>query len=415
MPRIFVALIISIFSFLSHAAFSNFNSIVLGDRISGMGGAGTAIVGDVAAAAFYNPATLGMLEGKAFSASAGIYKKYDIVFGRTEDLLQVPLRINQGFFHALPASTGNVLEWRGLVLSLNILAPDYEIFRGDLRNRDGFVSSLSYLEENIWTGVGIGKRISKNESIGLTLYYTARNFTRAAVDRHNIDSANTRFYTHDFTVKENTVVPVLGYYREWDDSAFGVSLRPRSIPVSGSASLVVSNTVVTGGTVTIESITATNEKSRPVIPGKLTFGYTHELIPHLTMSYDLSLYERIAYDDLLNPDFSVPVLHKGIWNINLGGEYDLLDWFKIRSGIYTNFSSHPDPDPDRKQYQPDHVDMLGFSANAVFIADNKISFTFGGYYTGGWGRSMQRVGQNWEVLTKNVNVFTMLVGTAFHF
>ncbi len=59
--------------------------------------------------------------------------------------------------------------------------------------------------------------------------------------------------------------------------------------------------------------------------------------------------------------------------------------------------------------------MLGFSANAVFISDNKIAYTFGGYYTGGIGQSLQRGFGIYQKVSKKQDIFTMLVGTSFYF
>jgi hypothetical protein len=49
------------------------------------------------------------------------------------------------------------------------------------------------------------------------------------------------------------------------------------------------------------------------------------------------------------------------------------------------------------------------------LRSENIEYTFGGYYTGGRGRSVQRINQAYEVVPKVVNVFTMLVGTSYSF
>ena len=87
----------------------------------------------------------------------------------------------------------------------------------------------------------------------------------------------------------------------------------------------------------------------------------------------------------------------------------------MRAGVFTNFSSHPDPSLTIQGSQPDKVDQIGFSANVAFTSQDKIDYTFGGYYTGGRGKSIQQINQVTEELTVTQHVFTMLVGTAFSF
>src|SRR4051812_44004669 len=84
------------------AAFSNYNTILIGDRAAGMGGAFTALTEDTGAAAFYNPASIIRMKGASLSASVSVYNKYDTRYGSQADYNKAPLRINRGFFKGLP-------------------------------------------------------------------------------------------------------------------------------------------------------------------------------------------------------------------------------------------------------------------------------------------------------------------------
>src|SRR5690606_38172936 len=57
---------------VGNAAFDNYNSVLLGERAAGMGGAFTAMTEDPAAAPFYNPATISRMEGTSLSTSASL-------------------------------------------------------------------------------------------------------------------------------------------------------------------------------------------------------------------------------------------------------------------------------------------------------------------------------------------------------
>lgn len=413
----FCILISSVSAF---AAFTNENSLLVGDRAAGMGGATVGISGDSAGSPYYNPGTLAFLEGQAFSAAVGIYKKFDITYGQDEDFTKAPLRVNQGFFRSLPASTANVIRWSHLpdwTLAFSVVVPDYEQFKGDLRNDSTNISTLGYTDESLWVGGAMSRKISATEGVGFTLYYTARSLTHTLYDRSFPSATVTKLYSREKTVTENALLPILGYYNEAGEKwAWGVALRLPAVQISGRASLFESYTEPDGSGGIKTTNTGFPEKSaRVVIPGKVTAGFSFRPDPTWLLTSDVSLREGVSYKDLEDSEYANTISHRAIWNVALGVEKELVEWFKIRTGVYTNFSSQPDPDPDLKQFQEDHVDMLGFSANFVFVAGQKISYTFGGYYVGGRGRSMQRIDQTYTVVQKTEHVFTMLVGTSFSF
>lgn len=179
-----------------------------------MGGAASAVVGDTSAAAFYNPATLARLNGASFSAAVGIYKKFDTVYGEEEDFTKAPLRVNQGFFRSLPASTGNVIRLGDYVFGLSILVPDYDSYKGDLFKKGDNATTLSFVDESLWVGPSISKEISTTESVGITAYYTARNFIRSSTDLQYESGTKATLFNQEKTITENALVFVFGYYKQ---------------------------------------------------------------------------------------------------------------------------------------------------------------------------------------------------------
>ena len=63
----------------------------------------------------------------------------------------------------------------------------------------------------------------------------------------------------------------------------------------------------------------------------------------------------------------------------------------------------------------DRVDLLGWSANVTLISKERIRTTFGGYYNVGRGKSIQRMNQEYQIIPKTQQVFTMLVATSYYF
>lgn len=396
------------------AAFSNYNSILIGDQAAGMGGAYTAMTNDASAMAYYNPAGLAFLQGHSFSAAVGIYKKFDTTFGKEEDFTKAPLRINQGFFRAIPSSTGSVIRREDYTFALSIVVPDFDNYKGDLRNSSENTTTLSYVDESLWVGGAVSKKISDVESMGLTMYYTARSFTRSLNDRSFPSTTEAILFNSEKTIVENAIIAIFGYHLKLNDKwSFGTSLRTPNLTVKGVGSYFSSK--VDTNPYSLTTVSKPDEQTNVHIPAKLSFGVAYRPDEDLTVSADASLYQGLEYDDFNDSTFATHWRHRPIWNLSMGVEKRIFPWLKIRAGGFTNFSSHPDPDPTINSSQPDKVDQLGFSANLAFTSGDKIDYTFGGYYTGGRGKSIQQINQTLEEVVVTQHVFTMLVGTAFSF
>lgn len=384
-----------------------------------MAGAATAVTQDASGAAWYNPATLSVMDGKSFSAAVGIYKKFETKYGQGDDLVKAALRSNQGFFRALPSSTGSVIRPTQLeflkdwTLTLSILVPEYDSFRGDVNSTATNVSTLSSVDESIWVGGAMARRISSSEHMGLTTYYTARSLTKTVNDRIYNSTTDFKIYSEERSITQNTIVFILGYLKEFDPKwKLGVSLRLPSIQVAGRASYIESTIEQTGVTGTTKNFTQLDSKTR--IPTKLAIGLSYDDLGKWLIAGDLTFYGAENYRDIELDGVAENIEHERVINASIGAEYRWVNWFKIRSGFFTNFSSHPEPDKNKVRGQGDRVDQLGFSANVAFRSGS-IEYTFGGYYTGGTGKSVQRIAGAYDNINKAQNTFTMLVGTSYSF
>jgi long-subunit fatty acid transport protein len=141
--RFVTVVLISLLSINVHAAYSNYNSMLVGNQAAGMGGAYTALSKDSSALAFYNPASLAFATDSSASASASVYKKFDTQYGSVEQFSTASLRVNQGFFRGVPSASGSVLTYEKLNASFSIVVPDYDTFGGEIRSTETSVSLLS--------------------------------------------------------------------------------------------------------------------------------------------------------------------------------------------------------------------------------------------------------------------------------
>jgi hypothetical protein len=401
------------------AIYSNYNSILIGDQASGMGSAYAAMSGDVPASSFYNPAGLAWLSQQSVSASVGIYKKFDTHFGDYEDFTKASLRVNQGFFRSIPSSSGSLIRLKDIAPNYNfafsIVVPDYENFKGDIQNNQTNNSALSFVDESLWVGVSASKKVSKRESYGLSLFYTARNYVRTISDRTFNSGSDSTIYNEDKAFVQNAIVPIFGYQKilapKW---RLGASLRLSSYHVSGTGSFFRSIISTSNSSILVDPMNSNEIRSKGPIPPRLTMGLSFYEADKFTVAADLNIYGKLRYFDLDEESIATLVDQRLTWNGSLGIEVQMRRWLKGRIGWFTNLSPFRDPDLSSNQDVVRKVDQLGWAAN-VALSQGPITYTFGGYYTGGRGKSLQRVNQQFEVVPVTTQVFTMLVGTAYSY
>jgi long-chain fatty acid transport protein len=398
----------------SQAAYSNYNSVLIGERAAGLGGAFTALTGDPAATPYYNPATTVLLEGSSLSASVNVYNKYDTHIGGSQEMTDAPQKVNRGFFRSIPASSGTVVNFGSFAIGMSILVPDYDFYSGPVKGTDGTTSFLNFVDESLWAGATFSARLTEQDAVGISLYYTARNLARSNSDRV-VTSTSALITEEEKNLTANALVAIIGYHRRLSPTwSIGASYRVPSLPIAGDASYYRSR--VNTSPFSTETINQANQRAITRIPAKFSLGVAREIKGQNTLSLDVQLYESVSYNDLPeSPQGAEHITHQPIANLAIGYEQAVREWATLRLGYFTNLSSHPTPDNSSTVRQGDHVDMYGFSANMAFRTRDNTKFTFGGYYSGGSGLTTQLTGDQLRVLSKSQQIFTMLVATGFFF
>lgn len=413
--------ILVLFSVSAKGAYSNYNSMLVGNQAAGMGGAYTALSKDSSALAFYNPASLGFATNSSASASASVYKKFDTKYGDLDQFSTASLRVNQGFFRGVPSASGSVLTYEKLNAAFSIVVPDYDTFGGEIRSTETSVSLLSVLDESLWVGGGIGVQLSQlNEdwdsdtAIGVTLYYTARNYSRTVRERIITGGTEALVMSEEKNLLGNSLIAILGIQSRKQNFSWGMSLRLPSVQINGTGSFFKS--VVNTNPFSSVSENHPSVTTLTKTPTKVTLGAAWFADEQWTFAIDLSGYGQESYQDMTEPGTTADEIHhRAVANLNLGAEHQINRWLTLRMGAFTNFSSHDEPSASPTVRQSDRIDQLGWSANLGIETREKFIFTFGGYYTGGRGQSVQLLDQTLTRVPKSQQVFTMLVGTAFHF
>lgn len=395
--------------FPAQSAFDNYNSVLLGERASGMGGAFTAMTEDPAAAPFYNPATISRMAGTSLSTTASLFNKYDTKYGDQSGFAEAPLRINKGTIFSVPAASGLVQSFRNFAFALSVVIPSFGDYGGVLQTTGNDSATLNIKDENLWVGGSYAFNYDENRSFGMTFYYTSRNYQRSITDRY-LDAGETVSITEEKSFYNNSIVYILGYYQRLNDNwAFGFSHRFPSIKISGRGDYQRSRIRTTSGPDPLVSEIDLNAETD--VPQKSTLGFAYEQKGRRAFSLDLNYYAPAHYRDL--ETYGDDIKHDGTWNLNLGGEWNLRKWLAFRGGLFSNFSSHPDIPANPTTRTGDRMDMWGFSTTAVLLTTERTTFSLGGYYTGGKGYAAEEIGGRLERLQKSEQVFSFLVGTSF--
>jgi long-chain fatty acid transport protein len=392
------------------ADYGNYNSILIGERAAGLGGAYTAFTGDPSGCAYYNPASLARMDGTTLSAAVNAYNKTDAQFGDLDSLESAAMRVNRGSIVPIPASSGTVYSFGNFAAGLSILFPDYDSYTGEIKANSDVTSYMNLKDQSLWVGGSLALNLSEEDAIGLTMYYTSRTFSRSLTDQ--LSQAGTVFLTNEEKIlSQNSLVYILGYYRQLNTNwTFGTSLRLPSLSVNGQGSFYRSSIDTAGGISPAINHKSISAETR--IPSRLNIGLGYTQLGKWAFSTDVNLHGRESYTDLDDPFGGDRIRHKETWNIALGGEYFVQPWAALRMGLYTNLSSHPEID-EVNQRQGDRLDMWGFSTNVAFFTTGRSTVTLGGYYSGGKGESTQFVGQEIKEIPKSVQIFSFLVGTSF--
>lgn len=395
------------------SGFGNYNSVLIGDMAAGMGGAFTGLTGDPAGCSYYNPATLSRMQGTSLSATANVYHKYDTEYGASQDVTGASGRINRGSFRSIPASAGSVASFGPFAIGLSIIVPSHDFYSGSVKVEGDKDLSLNISDESLWVGGNMAINITENSSVGTTVYYTSRLYDKQLVEYTRKAGATAAQTTEEKTFSSNSLIYILGYYYRFDENwSVGFSLRPPSIQVYGRGSYFYSVVDTQASTATQQSRDNIPSESRT--PLKFSTGIAYKKSGKYTFSFDASYYGRERYTDVDDSLVAELVENKEIWNFALGSEIFLKHWLRLRSGIFTNFSSHPEI-KEVPYRRPDHIDMLGFSLNFGVFTSDKVSFTFGGYYTGGTGYTVERLNGEYQKIRKTQQTFAMLIGSAYFF
>lgn len=392
-------------------------TLPLGQRALGMGGAFTAVADDPSSA-YYNPAGLSMTSDNALSASLTLtaFDRSSIEGGYRTSAGSSSLSHNTGASlpvfvsavkhlgrrdeeqrrrHAVAFSSFTVGQRR---LSFDVEARDRGALSTNLETL-----SIDSADRTLWHGVSYAYRVPGLLAFGFSGFLSV---TRAQYDEERIGATllelrpDMAFATevnswtsHRVTSNVKNLVARFGALYVFDDKLqLGVMFQPPSIHLRGQATVRERSLQNDLSSDTPESslyLAGQNSLSaRNPLPWELRVGGRYRLYHWLTLAVDLSLYGKtgtrshpVRAIGPRSPDpetgavatlgaFITDQWHRTFnGNIAVGGEAILKESIAVRAGLYTDLSSAPPIPRYSPNYRPPDVHRAGAALSLGLVSD----------------------------------------------
>ena len=360
----------------------HYNSFLIGDRASGMGGAYTA-VSDDPTGLYYNPAGIVYATGRNLSASVNAYynfhKKYENVIGgngwerNSSSLLPNFFGITQplgkfqfGFSYAVPDS---IREDQDQIFT-NLPSS----FEGVTATR--YVINFNNEDTTYNFGPSLAYEINSSMSAGITLYLHHRSNQMIMNQFITLDNG-TYEWTNQYTeLVERGVKPILGFmWSPVEKITLGLSVAKTFLYSASITNQATSFSNTSGTIVTREDTPDPGAKRK--YPLEVRAGVAYFPTSSLLFSLDGKYYTKV--DD---PVFGNRV---SVLNGSFGAEYFMSKSWAVRAGIFTDLANTPELDSSVSG-QFEKIDLYGVSASISNFSRNT-SITLGGSLTTGSGKA----------------------------
>ncbi len=386
---------------------THYQDLIMGEDALGMGGAFTAVADD-ASAAFYNPGGLALIKGSSLSGSLSVY-------GYERRTLTDGLQTQQGNrtlqhedYPTRPFGGGVVKRFgkkgpdrvRPFAFAMSTYIPYQSNYRWQIGYRiddpyeyDPYYEPVLYTDrtitiseddKTIWAGPSLAWRVSDRLGLGFSAFLSTRTLDRhydeswVDVTTEVEDGSDVADYANIITtdLSMTALTTVLRFGVLWSPAPrfrLGLMLSPPSIPIMSSGDLRNRSLLATAGLApTYDRSTVDVEEINAAMPANARLGLAYAFSESSLVAVDGSVHLPLEYTSdeplvLLPPgstftdNYWVAVFERRLTtNVNVGFETMVGEHVPIRVGVFTNFSSAPDPVAGSVPMQPS-VDMFGGS------------------------------------------------------
>ena len=355
---------------LVYAGDGNYQNYIVGEQAAGMGGAVTALCRSVDAC-FFNPAGLADSPGSTISLSASLYGfyRYEVDSGWNPD---EDVKINS--FVTIPSTFGSI--WKvseAISVALSAFVPD-RLSSNDLEvfpDTDHYFK-YSKDDQTLWIGPSIGFHITPDLSVGISLFGAYRTFS--FFQEYHAFAGNVGFsISRDIKYYDLSLVGILGIRYSLSEAwSLGLRIQAPSIHLTGDGEYL--NQVVSP-TITGKNYIDHGETENK-LPTSITGGIGYESPMEYAFGLDVTYHFPTSFNRFSGYDQNglygeYRLRRLGTCNVNLGGEYYVIDRYPVRFGVFTNLSSAPKVDSEDPNWDyPAHIDKYGITLSVGRETEN---------------------------------------------
>jgi hypothetical protein len=390
-------------SWCVYADDTHYQDYVLGGRSVGLGGAYTALSDDPSGV-YFNPAGLADLQSNDLQLSTNLYGYEQ---GSIQSALSLPVLGKASFadvivvpasagFASLAGSSDSVLGKRH-AYGLSVVVPSYRSF--SVRSNDeNKTYQRQVTDRELWSGIGYAYKINARLRLGISAYYVLRigNDREDFSERGELQLRRTAFRVvnnHVSYVNGNVVFIVGGKYWFTPQWSVGLSVRMPSVQAHSQSELHFSRGFSdpnTGESV-FERYETSDSRSQTHYSPVVRLGSSYQKYRRMLLSADLSYHAPVTYRLLDVPQpylnrlpFSPRVQRRHVLNLNMGGEFYVVQDVSVSVGFFTNFSSAPQNSEKPLADELPHVNIFGASLAMNYSGDHTIT-RIGFVYSAGKG------------------------------
>ena len=384
----------------------HYNSLLIGDRASGLGGAYIAIADDPSGL-YYNPAGTVYTASSNLSASMNAFNitstKYKEVLGPGVDWERNSSLLIPNFFGITQPLGPGTLGFSYAVTDSAFEDQDQEF---SLANDTKFIINFNNTDTTINAGPSYAITIGQNFSIGLTLYgvmRTQEQVLNQMFDFKNTDSNDDIYHWENSYVarEEYGVKPLLGMmFSPTEKISLGLTISQTYMMRTSSVYQISCSTTFEPAF----GVGACNDSALDTI--QQTYS-THREFP-LTVGFGAAYFATNALALSTSAMYYSPVngSDTAVLNASAGFELYVTDTLAIRSGVYTNYANTDELKAGVLNANPEHVDMYGGSLSFTSFTRSS-SLTLG--LTGSYGTGKAQVIEG----SPNLNDVVAMTLTAF--
>ncbi len=426
---------------------NHYQTILIGDRATGLGGAFTAISDD-SAGVYYNPAGLAEAPHSSLSLFGSVYG----YASQSYSIADLDFQSDNRSFVSYPTAAawiqrvrrGDELGRGRVQLGLALVTPQAEVSRQRIALRaperalggdqtaalDTFSTTVAE-DDTLWIGLAAAWKVARWLSVGASLFVTYRSglyqSQTLALDHSYLGGVEVARVGEvdrlDVRLRHFGLLGVVGaVVRLGERLRLGASFRTPSLELHGRGELERFWTPRdSSGKYSLATSSLTDVRFRDRQPWKATLGAAFGRARRYGVALDVSVYGPVGdypiFEDASDPAAATSLRMKKrlIAQVNAGGEYYLLRWLPLRLGFFTNLSSlaracDGQICPEHDNFLTSPADLFGF-AGSVGYESERVTLNVGWSYCVG-GAAAPVSGY---ALRRDLAFFFASLGGAFRF